>query len=151
MAGAFCGVTVNVSRTSGITVQTNIHRDVKESEFGYSSLMPFGRFKGGASVLWDIKVVIEVGAGDLLFFPDALIRHSDEEVIGERGSIVAFTQENVLQWWSNNFSGGHSKDEKRIRRLKFTKAKCKKKGGETLRRVNTIKDRRQKKNKVWRR
>ena len=56
-------------------------------------------------------MVIELAAGDLLFFPDSLIHHSNEPVSGERHSIVAFTQQNVFDYWKRKYG---FKDKKKV-------------------------------------
>jgi hypothetical protein len=49
------------------------------------------------------EVVVELKEGDSFLFPDALIHHSNEPVIGKRFSIVTFTQENILEHWRQKF------------------------------------------------
>jgi hypothetical protein len=46
--------------------------------------------------------------GDLLFFPDALIHHSNEPVApsGHRNSVVAFTQQNMFDYWKRQDGQG---------------------------------------------
>jgi hypothetical protein len=125
LAGAWCGMVVNLGNPSTNTgVRTQPHRDVKESIYGYSCLTAFGNFTGGDLILWDAKVVIELKEGDLFFFPDALIHHSNEPVVGERYSIVSFTQENVLQYWRQKFPCPI--DTKRLKMQKWKKMATKK-------------------------
>ena len=95
MAGAFMGCVINMG-SGDIPVETKPHRDVKERAFGVSCLCPFGTYKGGALILWELKVTIELNPGDLLFLPDSLIHHSNERVTGIRHSVVAFTQQICL-------------------------------------------------------
>ena len=75
MAGAFMGCVVNIG-SAETPVETEPHRDVKESVFGVSCLCPFGDYSQGGIILWELEMVIELAAGDLLFFPDSLIHHS---------------------------------------------------------------------------
>ena len=98
LSGAFMGCAINIG-SEGTPVQTEPHRDVKERAFGVSCLCPFGEFEGGALILWELKLIIELAPGDLFFFPDSLIHHSNEEVKGVRHSIVAFTQQSVFAYW----------------------------------------------------
>ncbi len=95
MSGAFMGCVVNMS-VGDTPVEKKRRRDVKERAFGVSCLCPFGNYTGGALILWELKVVIELAPGDLLFFPDSLIHHSNETVIGDRHSVVAFTKQNMF-------------------------------------------------------
>jgi hypothetical protein len=41
-------------------VQTKPHKDVKESIFGFSSVVPAGNYTGGALILYDLEMVIEL-------------------------------------------------------------------------------------------
>jgi len=84
--------------------QTEAHRDVKESQYGYSCVIAAGDFKGGAIVLYELGVIVDMGPGDMLLFPDALITHRNEAADGHRISIVAFTQENVYDYWHREYN-----------------------------------------------
>ena len=44
--------------------------------------------------------MVELRSGNLFFFPDFIIHHSNEAVVGMRHSIVAFTQQNMFDYWS---------------------------------------------------
>src|SRR5437763_10176412 len=90
LAGPFMGCAINVQQDDS-SVQTEIHRDVKERPFTPSCLCPIGDFRGGDLILWELHAVVELRPGDLFFFYDSLIHHSNEEVEGTRHSIVAFT------------------------------------------------------------
>ena len=102
--------------------------------------MRVGEFK---VVLWELKVVVDLGPGDLLFFPDSLIHYSNEPVIvkGERHSVVAFTQENMFDYREqvdhtfrdkkNLHLGKRKEKEKRIMVLR------KKEGKKALRKVGS--------------
>src|SRR5579859_4593777 len=97
MAGAFMGCVINMGH-GGTPVEMKPHRDVKERRFGVTCLCPFGEYEGGGVVLWELKVVVDLGPGDLLFFPDSLIHHSNEPLKGEHHSVVTFTQENMFDY-----------------------------------------------------
>ena len=96
IAGAFMGCVINMGR-EGIPVVMKPHRDVKERRFGVMCLCPFGNYEDGGVILWELKVVVELGPGDLLFFPDSLIHHSNEPVKGERNSVVSSINDAVSQ------------------------------------------------------
>jgi hypothetical protein len=84
--------------------QTEVHRDVKESQYGYSCVVSCGDFIGGAMILYDLEYILEMEAGDLLLFPDSLIHHSNEPAQGTRKSIVTFTQENMNDYWHRKYN-----------------------------------------------
>ena len=75
MSGAFMGCMINISVGDG-PVETKPRREIKDRAFGVSCLCPFGNYNGGALILWELKMVVELAAGDLMFFPDSLIHHS---------------------------------------------------------------------------
>jgi len=110
MCGAWMGCVVNYEDDDGETgpVVTPAHRDVKERVFGVSCLCPFGDWEGGNLILWELKLIITLRPGDLLFFPDALIHHSNEPVApgGHRNSVVAFTQQNMFDYWKRQDGQG---------------------------------------------
>lgn len=134
MCGAWMGCVVNYqNQEEDSPVVTPPHRDVKERVFGVSCLCPFGNYEGGNLILWELKLIIELKPGDLLFFPDSLIHHSNEAVKpgGERNSVVAFTQQNMFDYWKRQ--DGQDKierdtlNDKKIRRLRKRQSKIKKK------------------------
>ena len=98
---AFAGCVVNLGDKD--PVQTKPHRDVKESIYGFSCVVPAGDYTGGGVILYDLKLVVDLRPGEVLFFPDSLIHHANEEVVGDRSSIVAFTQENLFHYWKRKF------------------------------------------------
>jgi predicted 2-oxoglutarate/Fe(II)-dependent dioxygenase YbiX len=99
LAGAFIGCVVNI-HDSKSPVETKIHRDVKERPFILSCLCLVGDFTGGNLILWELRAVVELKAGDLFFFPDSRIHHSNKAITGIRHSVVAFTQQNMFDYWS---------------------------------------------------
>ena len=75
-------------------------------------------------ILWDLQVVVELKPGDLFFFYDSIIYHSNEEVIeGIRHSIVAFTQQNMWDYWRRKAG----KEDKKMEVLKTRKKQALKK------------------------
>jgi len=107
---AWAGCVVNIGKSD--PVQTEPHRDVKESKFGYSCIVTAGDYTGGALVCHELKLIIELPPGSCFFFPDALITHSNEEVTGERSSVVAFTQENMFDYWKRKYGYVNNKTQK---------------------------------------
>ena len=113
LAGAFMGCVVNIQKDD-VAVETDIHRDVRERPFVPSCLCAIGNFEGGNLILWELHTVVELKAGDLFFFYDSLIHHSNQEVsMGTRHSIVAFTQQNMWDYWRRK--EGH--DDKKMKGL----------------------------------
>ena len=100
--GAWCACVVNNGGNN--PNQTEPHRDVKEAQYGYSCIVSCGDFTGGALILYELEVIVEMGIGDLLLFPDSLITHANEPAEGNRISIVAFTQENIYDYWHREYN-----------------------------------------------
>jgi hypothetical protein len=107
---AWAGCVVNLGGKD--PVQTKPHRDVKESIFGFSCVVPAGNYSGGALILYDLRMIVELTPGDMFFFPDSLIHHSNEDIIGDRSSIVAFTQENLFHYWRRKYGYINNKDKR---------------------------------------
>jgi hypothetical protein len=102
--------------------QTNIHRDVKESQYGYSCVISCGEFTGGDLVLYELGYTLEVAPGDVLLFPDSLISHSNEPAQGNRKSVVTFTQENMFDNWAREYGMKLKRHVARDKRLKRKEA-----------------------------
>jgi len=102
----FCGAWAEcvVNNGGNNPNQTEAHRDVKESQYGYSCVLSFGDYTGGALVLFELGIIVEMEPGDLLLFPDSLITHCNEPAEGNRMSIVTFTQENVCDYWHRTYN-----------------------------------------------
>ena len=94
LCGPWMGCAVNVA-VDRKPVETKPHRDIQGFLHGMSCLCPFGKFTGGGLVLWELEMVVELKRGDLFFFMDHLINHSNEEAQGMRHSVVAFTENKV--------------------------------------------------------
>ena len=109
---AWAGCVVNLGDKD--PVQTKPHRDVKESIFGFSCVVPAGNYSGGDLILYDLEMIIELAPGDVFMFPDSLIHHANEDVTGgERSSIVAFTQENMFHYWKRKYGFVNNKDKRK--------------------------------------
>jgi hypothetical protein len=122
-AGAWCGCAVNVG-SENAPVEIEVHRDVGVSPLGVSCLSAYGDYEGGEVVLWEAELIIDLRPGDLLFFPDAVIHHSNNPVLkGTRHSVVAFTPRNMLSWWTRECGRDDSRErELKSRRDKYLKA-----------------------------
>lgn len=99
--------------TEQTPVKMKRHRDWKSLWTGISCLVPFGEYTGGALILWDTKTVVELEAGDLFFFMDHLLVHSNEDVDGVRHSMVAFSHQNVFDYF-------HVKEKQEVARQKIS-------------------------------
>lgn len=97
LCGPWMGCAVNVA-VDGKPVETTPHRDVMGFVHGISCLCPFGEFTGGGLILWELRTIVELKRGDLLYFMDHLINHSNEKAYGARHSVVAFTENKVWEW-----------------------------------------------------
>ena len=59
---------------------------------------------GRGLILYELELILELKPHDILIFPDVLINHSNKAIEGERHSIVAFTQENVYNYWAKEYN-----------------------------------------------
>jgi len=100
--GAWCACVVNNGGNN--PNQTEPHRDVKEAQYGYSCIVCCGEFTGAALILYELGIIVEMAAGDLILFPDSIITHSNEEAEGKRIFIVTFTQENIYDYWHRKYN-----------------------------------------------
>jgi hypothetical protein len=80
-------------------VMTEEHRDPNDAFYGVSCVCPFGDYEGGDLICWELEAIVELKPGDLFFFPAHLITHSNTKVKGERHSLVAFTQQGVIDFF----------------------------------------------------
>ncbi|KDQ06054.1 hypothetical protein BOTBODRAFT_121958, partial [Botryobasidium botryosum FD-172 SS1] len=84
------------------------HRDYKNLAYGLCMLIVLGAFdyeKGGQLVLHELKLVIDLKPGDVLFLPSALITHQNLP-IGEdetRFSITGYTAGGLFQLYDHFF------------------------------------------------
>jgi hypothetical protein len=123
LAGSWTGCAVNIG-TEDDPIKTEIHRDVNEGLFGVSCLCPFGNFTGGDVMLWEACLRIELRAGDLLFFFNGILHHSNQDVTGQRHSLVAFTSMNVFHYWQREYKFEDPRlSDLKIRRQHYQKIK----------------------------
>jgi len=88
----FCATTMNL----GPQTSTKPHRDSKNLVGGICALLVLGDFdhtRSGHLILHELKVILELKQGDLVFFPSAGITHSNSSLrAGEtRYSMVQYT------------------------------------------------------------
>ena len=102
MCGLWPGCAVNVA-LEGRPVQTSPHRDLSGFMHGMSCLSTFGSFTGGDVILWELQAVLELRRGDLFFFTDHLLNHSNTAAAGSRNSVVAFMEDRTWGWIQREF------------------------------------------------
>jgi len=102
LCGAWLGCAINHGCHD--QQKTVIHRDASEAIYGYSGLISCGNYQKGGLILYELEVILELKPGDIVIFPDALINHRNEAVEGDRCSVVAFTQENVYNYWAREYN-----------------------------------------------
>lgn len=61
-------------------------------------VMPFGSYKGGALVLHEPGLVLDLKPGDILIFPSFRITHFNLHFNGVRGSVVMHSDKEVKSW-----------------------------------------------------
>jgi hypothetical protein len=97
LAGAWHGIAVNLGQDDLVGVKT--HQDWNDKRYGYNCVLPFGDYTGGALVLWQLGVVLELRPGDVVFFFGRLLAHNTEKVdSGVRNSVDLFCHEVVFKW-----------------------------------------------------
>ena len=89
-----CGIWFGVAINEAVTGSTGTHLDF--NDLGYNCVVPWGEYKGGVLVLWQLKIIMELEPSDTFFFIDSLIAHNVEEIEGVRNSIILFCHKNVL-------------------------------------------------------
>lgn len=106
----FCATTVNF----GPKAATKIHRDSKNLIGGLCALVVLGSFNhrtSGHLLLHDLKTIIELRPGDVIFIPSAGIAHSNSPMKEEedRSSIVQYTAGGLFRWlWMNQMEDNGS-------------------------------------------
>ena len=112
LCGLWTGCAINVG-SENEPVQTIPHRDVKGFLFGMSCLCPFGQFSGAGLVLWELCAIVELRRGDLFYFTDHLINHSNEKVgRGVWHSVVAFMEHRMWEWMQREYKRKDHRIEK---------------------------------------
>ena|SRR5437762_1829973 len=84
--------------------QMKIYGDASEALYGYSHLVSYGNYIGVELILYELKIILELKAGDMLIFQDAMIHHSNKSAEGNRWSVVAFIHENVYKYWNRKYN-----------------------------------------------
>ncbi|RPA70524.1 hypothetical protein BJ508DRAFT_337112 [Ascobolus immersus RN42] len=71
-----------------------------DTKDGVCVLYCWGDFEGGELVLDELRMVIPLLPGQVVFFRSALLTHWNQEVIsGNRNSFVLFTGSRVMDWF----------------------------------------------------
>ena len=124
MCGAWASCVINDGGDN--PKHTNLHRDVKESPYGYSCVIACGDYIEGDLILYDLGCKIQLNPGDILIFPDSLIHHMNEEAEGKRKSVVAFTQQNMFDYWNRRHGRKQRTRKKQERRQNKERSRIKK-------------------------
>lgn len=102
----FAAVTVNF----GPQTVLNLHRDWKNLAFGWCLLYILGDYdhtKGGHLILWELKLILEVRPGDLVFLPSACITHGNIPLASAdetRYSVAWYTAGGLFAWVRAGYS-----------------------------------------------
>jgi hypothetical protein len=80
-----------LSLVLNINVHTEGHRDSKNKEF--CLVLPIGQFKGGALVLYEQRLVVELRSGNFVFFRSSKSTHFNLSYEGQMASMVFHTDE----------------------------------------------------------
>jgi hypothetical protein len=99
---AQCTLNVGEKSTSGE------HVDGKNFASGLCTVAPVGRFdysRGGHLIMHELRIILEVPAGSIVFFPSAIITHENTPVQqGETRQVVtAYASGSVFQSADSNF------------------------------------------------
>ncbi|KAL0484888.1 hypothetical protein AKO1_003657, partial [Acrasis kona] len=73
---------------------TSRHMDEADPEFGHAFVVPFGEFSRAELILDNVLTGFDAEAGDLVHFDAANIYHYNQNVVGDRFSLVFFTDKN---------------------------------------------------------
>ena len=93
----FAGIVLNINAAS------IAHRDVGDDRL--CVVIPFGNFTGGELVLYELGVVLELKAGDILLFNSVEITHFNLLYKGFRGSMVLHTDREWPNYVENDQAG----------------------------------------------
>lgn len=111
----FSAITLNI----GPDVITIPHTDWLDLVGGWCSVTSLGNYdptKGGHLILWDLNLAIEFPPYSTIFFPSALLRHSNTEIQeGERrSSITQYNSSGLFRWvaFNNSLKEGREKSGK---------------------------------------
>ena len=91
VAGIWHALAINQHQT----VAGRAHRDDRDA--GFNCVIPYGSWKGGDVLLWELRLRVELQKGQALFVRGSVITHSAWNMEGTRNSIDLFTHNNVLQ------------------------------------------------------
>jgi hypothetical protein len=100
----FASFTLNVGDQSCC----QLHVDGCNLAGGICLVSPYGKYdwkKGGHLILHELKVVLALPPGSMVFFPSALISHENIPIAPgeERRVFTAFSPANMFQWVENGF------------------------------------------------
>lgn len=79
------------------------HRDLKNLAYGWCAIVVLGNFDfelGGHLVLHELKLIVEMRPGDIIFIPSAVVTHENIPIgRGEwRKSLVYYSPGGIFRW-----------------------------------------------------
>lgn len=79
------------------------HRDIKNLAYGLCAIMVLGDFdhrRGGHLILHELKLVVEMRPGDIIFIPSAVVTHENVPIAEEetRQSWVFYSAGGLFRW-----------------------------------------------------
>ncbi|EJD39887.1 hypothetical protein AURDEDRAFT_44055, partial [Auricularia subglabra TFB-10046 SS5] len=110
MHGAFPGFPMMSQTTNtGKKTRTPEHVDFKNALFGMCVIAVFGTFdhkKSGMLILRELKVLLPLAPGDIVFIPSALITHGNTDLAADdvRGSWTLFTAGGLFRYRDAGFA-----------------------------------------------
>jgi len=109
MAGVWHGLAINQGQTKARVA----HRDYEGAKNGFSCLVPYGDWKGGDVLLWEVCKRIELREGEALFFRGSAIQNDNWNIEegGVRNCIDLFIHENVVRM-DKERRGGYGRRDK---------------------------------------
>lgn len=96
----FAACTVNF----GPQTVLKLHRDFKNLVFGWCLVFVLGNFdhtRGGHLILWELKLLIELAPGDMVFLPSGCITHGNIPLAGadeKRYSVTWYSSGYLFRW-----------------------------------------------------
>jgi hypothetical protein len=81
----FCAMAINFN------ICMKPHFDTHDPTFGHAFIVPFGNYTGGNLVLNTIHTAFDIRPGDIAHFTAREIEHWNTEYLGDRYSLVFFT------------------------------------------------------------
>ncbi|KAI5798836.1 hypothetical protein EDC01DRAFT_727048 [Geopyxis carbonaria] len=100
-----------VALNRGQADEGTMHQDWADTQHMFNAAIAYGKdYQSGWLVIWQLKVLIEMRRGDILYFYGSYLAHNVIEIVGERNSLDCFTHRSVLDWWKRINVDSHTND-----------------------------------------